>query len=233
MDLPEKPLPGHEVPAPRAEEPLLVVGLAEVPAPHEPQIWKLLDLVMPRVKNLCALNMGNLREPEALKIRALSRRLGSLMASRQRVALLGGADGHSEPQRISHWHHRTLEKALPSGPSASRSAGSLPGLSALRRRLVFERRDLGHLPYWLEDELPACGLDFIGVDVAPRDDPGHLVLPHDEELKKTAAAVSTILWEIIKDNSSIARPAASLPAEDRVPKISDAPGDDPAGEEVA
>ncbi len=111
------------------------------------------------------------------------RALDPLLGDRKRVVLMDAVRLHGAPGTVHHWHL---------------GCPAVSGLSTVR---VFNGKKLGldHLGLWLEDELPPCGTDLIGIEPADLSEGEGLSDPLARKLPTICAQVAAILVRILEE----------------------------------
>lgn len=113
-----------------------------------------------------------------------SPRLDRVLEGRRRIVIIDTLLRGEKAGTVSHWH---LE------------AGSPGGLTALSQYQPNAHFSLEHLAFWLEDDLPASGLDFIGIE--PHDlGEGHgISSPIRRRLGTISSQVTAVLIRILAE----------------------------------
>ncbi len=111
-------------------------------------------------------------------------RLDRVLAERRRVVLIDTVELGEKAGHVYHWH---LENASPGG------------LSALSHYHKGAPLGFQHLAFWLEDDLPPNGLDFVGIephDCAARNG---ISMPIRRRLGTISSQVAAILLRILAE----------------------------------
>jgi hypothetical protein len=166
--------------------PILVVGLARPLDGGEPWVWRLLDHVGPRLRELAEAT-GTFT-PEFRKADPRRFRLSLAAHDRRRMVLISEAMTGGEPEALRRWHCARPD----AGIGAVRVGPELltrPMRMQIARRINPARgpEPIPLLPYWLDDDIPVEGLDIIRVPGPPAD------------FDRTLAGLMRLLWEVVRE----------------------------------
>lgn len=183
---------GGTTPAPAATcaghiplSPILVVGLARPAAKGEPWVWRLLSETEPRLRALAEATGTFV--PEFRRVDPRHFRLSEVAPERERVILVSEAMTGRESDTLRRWHCGRPETAMTGSITPARSPR--PTRMRLVRRITPDRRrePIPLLPYWLDEEIPAGGLDIIRV-------PGS-----SARFDRTWTGLLHLLWEAVRE----------------------------------
>jgi len=203
---------------------LSVTALLNQPMEKEIWVWDLLARVRPQLGELIAMTDTSLVCPEFDKALLRSFRLRSVTESRDRVVLVAAAPAEDRHLEITRWHVRS-DKIIQSLPLVDWTSpfGTLSVAPVTQCVPGTPCGEVPLLPFWLDDELPAEGLDFIQIpwprsakvaapgsgleDAAAWTDPTRadsieFVGPHAAALRVTCSALLGILWQIVREVGS-------------------------------
>jgi len=165
--------------------PILVVGLAR-PAPKgQPWVWHLMGEAEPRLRALAEATGTFV--PEFRMVDPRHFRLSVVAPERERIILVSEAMTGRESDTLRRWHCARSEGALVGSITPARSPR--PTRLHLVRRITPDRRrePIPLLPYWLDEEIPAGGLDIIRV-------PGS-----SARFDRTLTGLLRLLWEAVRE----------------------------------
>ncbi|MFH1143014.1 MAG: hypothetical protein V1774_00550 [Candidatus Eisenbacteria bacterium] len=204
---------------------VLVVALLGDPIDREIWIWDLVARVRPQLCELIAMTDTRLPCPDFDKALVRGFKLQEAMAGRERVVLVASAPDEEMHSEIVRWHIRP-EGVASYTPPLDWAVSSDPLHIAPVKQHV-PRTPKGKtplLPYWLEEQMPVEGLDFIHLP-RPRVGRGHaatgrheetpaawadrsrlatpeFIGPHAASLRLACSALLGTLWEIVREVES-------------------------------
>lgn len=187
---------------------LLVLGIAEVPAPEDSIIWSLLEQSV-RQLNQRGPTQGLLIEP--LKLRSLSHHVVGLAAQSHRVVILEGQEGGTAGNRC--WARQRLTSRTEPGESpllktieplvtpAGEPVEGFDPVAQLRAANGEEdpdepTADDPGLPSWFAGSMPPGGVDLITLALPARGGLAWVLPQIGIWFPETVQRLSDLLWEI-------------------------------------
>lgn len=165
--------------------PILVVGLARPVPKGEPWVWCLLGKAEPKLRALAEATGTFV--PEFRMVDPRHFRLSVVAPERERVILVSEAMTGRESDTLRRWHCGRSESAM-AGPITPVRPPRPTRLHLVRRITPDRRREsIPLLPYWLDEEIPAGGLEIIRV-------PGS-----SARFDRTLAGLLHLLWEAVRE----------------------------------
>lgn len=183
---------------------LLVVAVDAGTGPAPNLAWDVTTRAEPRLRHLVHLTDPAIPMPRlhrtlpdnsAANSVTRGRGLAGAIAEAERIAFLAPLHSGDGVGAVLNWHHQIDRSAVANGGFAGR-----PRLSKLSFPSSARHLGLYHLPLWLEDEMPAGGIDFIGISV-PATETLELHTALDRQLPLIVAAVTGLLWRIMREVS--------------------------------
>ncbi len=170
---------------------LLVLGIAEVPAPEDSIVWSLLDQSVRQLSQRCP-RPGLLIEP--LKLRSLSQHVVGLAAQSHRVIILDGQEGGTAGNRC--WARQRLTSPTVPGESA-RLTTVEPLITPTGEEITEEpTEDDPGLPSWFAHAIPPGGVDRVTLDLPARGGLAWVLPQIGIWFPETVQRLSDLLWEI-------------------------------------
>ncbi len=200
-------------PSPGACAPILVVGLLR--SRPEEQLWlnQILDRVEPQLEGLIEQDDLGIRGPQFLRVRRQRFRLARVLPGRERILLISAAHPGTRCRQIMHWHYGPSDRTAPLLPGTPPSIPNSSRLGLVHQVLPARRmRRVPLLPFFLEQEIPEGGLDFIRLPgaavmhdevAAARIQRGPDPVPqNDAQLAVLTAGLLNLLWETVREVAS-------------------------------
>ena len=186
------PLPGG-----RSAKPLLVVAVAGRRDSQSTLAREVIGRVEPRIRHLIRLTDPAMPAPQFRNAGHGGSRIATALQECERVVLVSSIRAGGTLGKITAWHHETRRR----GGETNSITENSSGLSVLQLTDPPLHRGLYHLPFWLEDEIPPGGLDFIGIQVSAipvkRGESQRL----RRHLPLITSALTGILWRIVREVS--------------------------------
>ncbi|MBK8229823.1 MAG: hypothetical protein IT349_01010 [Candidatus Eisenbacteria bacterium] len=114
-----------------------------------------------------------------------SARLDRVLEGRRRVVLIDTVSFGEKPGTVCHWH-------LGRG-------GDRGKITALRHYHKTRTMGLDHLAFWLEDDLPPGGLDFIGIEPHDLSEGEGISTPLRKKLVTISSQVTAVLLRVLAE----------------------------------
>jgi len=207
---------------------LLVICLAEAPAPAQSLIWTLADNAIKETGQRLEVHGLPLAAPEVLKVRSLSGSLHKLLNSVSQAVMITGLKTDEDAPLILHRAHRPAGQIIkPPGSFFRANEDAMSDVDDIQAHLgqstpmpwrenekiplintLHMNGELATMPAWLADDLPPAGFDFVGIPLPESDSNDWLAPQVGSRFPQLTEGIANILWSIIQGGDEGLRPGA-------------------------